>query len=255
MTIEATPPQTPTALQRLRDMREKALEGGGQKRVDAQHAKGKMTARRARRLLPRRGFIHRTRSLRHSPLQRLRDGGAEDPRGRRRHRSRSRRRATVYVFSQDFTVFGGSLSETHAEKICKVMDLALKVGVPRDRAQRLGRGPHPGGRPEPRWLRRHLLAQCPGLGGRAATLRRARPCAGGAVYSPALTDFVAMVEGTRTCTSRGPTSSRPSLTRRSRAKTSVALPCTTRSRAWRTSHPATTRAACSYCASSCPTCP
>ena len=65
----------------------------------------------------------------------------------------------VFVFSQDFTVFGGSLGEAYAEKICKVMDLALRFGCPRDRHQRLGRRAHPGGRRRARRLRRDLPAQ------------------------------------------------------------------------------------------------
>ena len=103
----------------------------------------------------------------------------------------------VFVFAQDFTVFGGSLSGAYAQKICKVMDLATKVGAPGHRAQRLGRRAHPGRRRVARRLRRHLPAQRAGL---AASCRRSRaimgPCAGGAVYSPAITDFILMVEGT-----------------------------------------------------------
>ena len=74
----------------------------------------------------------------------------------------------VFVFSQDFTVFGGSLSEVFAEKICKVMDMAAEVRLPRDRDQRLGRRADPGGRRLARRLRRDLLAQRPGVGRRPA---------------------------------------------------------------------------------------
>ncbi len=70
----------------------------------------------------------------------------------------------VFVFSQDFTVFGGSLSEAHAEKICKIMDQAMKVGAPGHRPQRLGRRAHPGGRRLARRLRRGVPAQRAGLG-------------------------------------------------------------------------------------------
>ena len=103
----------------------------------------------------------------------------------------------VFVFSQDFTVFGGSLSEAHAEKICKVMDLAMKVGAPIIGLNDSGGARIQEGRRVPRRLRRHLPAQHAGVRRRA---RRSRsilgPCAGGAVYSPAITDFTIMVEGT-----------------------------------------------------------
>ena len=103
----------------------------------------------------------------------------------------------VFVFSQDFTVFGGSLGEVFAEKIVKVMDLAMKMRRARHRHQRLGRRPHPGGRREPGRLRRHLLPQ---RRAPAASSPRSRsiigPCAGGAVYSPAITDFIFMVRET-----------------------------------------------------------
>ena len=78
----------------------------------------------------------------------------------------------VFVYSQDFTVFGGSLSEAHAEKICKVMDLALENGAPIIGLTDSGRRAHPGGRRQPRRLRRHLPAQHAGFGRRAADLAR-----------------------------------------------------------------------------------
>ena len=103
----------------------------------------------------------------------------------------------VFVFSQDFTVFGGSLSEAHAEKICKIMDRAVQVGAPGDRHQRFGRCAHPGGRRLARRLRRGVRAQrawpaawCPQISVIMG------PCAGGAVYSPAMTDFIFMVRDT-----------------------------------------------------------
>ena len=100
----------------------------------------------------------------------------------------------VFVFSQDFTVFGGSLSEAHAEKICKIMDHAMKVGAPVIGTQRLGRRAHPGrGRLAGR-LRRRVPAQRPRLGRGSADLPDHGRRAGGAVYSPAMTDFILMVK-------------------------------------------------------------
>ena len=195
MTIEATPPQTPNALQRLRDMREMALEGGGQKRVDAQHAKGKMTAReRVDFFLDEGSFTELDRFVTHRCTdfgmgeQKILGDGVVTGHGRVDGRP-------VYVFSQDFTVFGGSLSETHAEKICKVMDLALKVGVPviglnDSGGARIQEGVQSlGGYADIFWRNVQASGVVPQLSGVLG------PCAGGAVYSPALTDFVAMVEG------------------------------------------------------------
>src|SRR5262249_41736774 len=102
----------------------------------------------------------------------------------------------VYLYSQDFTVFGGSLSETHAEKICKVMDMALKGGVPVIGLNDSGGARIPegvqslGGYAELVWRNTRASGVVPQI---SAIMG---PCAGGAVYSPAITDFVAMVEGT-----------------------------------------------------------
>ena len=102
----------------------------------------------------------------------------------------------MFVFSQDFTVFGGSLGEVMAEKMCKVMDLAAKVGGAGDRPQRFRRRADPGGRRLARSLRRRLRPQRAVLGRDPADRAIMGPCAGGAVYSPAMTDFIFMVKET-----------------------------------------------------------
>ena len=102
----------------------------------------------------------------------------------------------AYVFAQDFTVFGGSLSETNAKKIVKIMDLALKTGAPVDRPQRFRRRAHSGRRRVPRRLCRIFLRNTLSSGVIPQISAIMGPCAGGAVYSPALTDFVFMVDKT-----------------------------------------------------------
>ncbi|GAL87545.1 methylmalonyl-CoA carboxyltransferase [Sporocytophaga myxococcoides] len=173
-----------------------AIKGGGKERNDAQHAKGKLTARERIGLLLDEGsfeetgkFVtHRSREFGLENEQYLGDGvvtGFGKVNGR-----------LVYVFSQDFTVFGGSLSETHAEKICKVMDLAMKNGAPL-----IGLNDSGGARIQEgvvslagyadifykNTLASGLVPQISAIMG---------PCAGGAVYSPAITDFIMMVENT-----------------------------------------------------------
>ncbi len=170
--------------------------GGGQDRIDAQHKKGKLTARERISLLLDEGsfyeidaFVtHRSSDFGMEKQQILGDGvvtgyGKIDGR-------------LVYVFSQDFTVFGGSLSETHAEKICKVMDMATQNGAPI-----IGLNDSGGAR-----IQEGVVS----LGGYADIFYKnvqssgvipqisaiMGPCAGGAVYSPALTDFIYMVENT-----------------------------------------------------------
>jgi propionyl-CoA carboxylase beta chain len=180
----------------LSDLQAKALEGGGQSRIEKQHEKGKLTAReRIDLLLDRDSFeeigmlvLHRSRDFGMENQQIPGDGvitGYGTIHGRQ-----------VYVFSQDFTVFGGSLSETHAEKICKIMDLALQNGAPV-----IGLNDSGGAR---------IQEGVNSLGGYADIFYRNTissgvvpqisaimgPCAGGAVYSPALTDFTIMVEDT-----------------------------------------------------------
>ena len=186
--------ETPT--ERLFRKREETLVGGGPKRVDVQHAKGKLTARERIELLIDEGsFVEIDRFVTH----RCSDFGMEEQRilgdgvvtGHALIDGRP-----FYLYSQDFTVFGGSLSETHAEKICKVMDLALKVGVPviglnDSGGARIQEGVKSlGGYAEIFWRNTQASGVVPQL---SAILG---PCAGGAVYSPAITDFICMVETT-----------------------------------------------------------
>jgi propionyl-CoA carboxylase beta chain len=177
-------------------MREECLLGGGQDRIDAQHAKGKMTARERIDVLLDKGsfreldaFVtHRTHDFGMDKKKFLSDSvvtGWGTIEGR-----------TVYVFSQDFTVFGGSLGEVHAEKICKVMDLAVKNGVPviglnDSGGARIQEGVVSLGAYANIFLRNTLAS---GVVPQISAIMG--PCAGGAVYSPALTDFIFMVKKT-----------------------------------------------------------
>ncbi|MDF1695027.1 MAG: acyl-CoA carboxylase subunit beta [Saprospiraceae bacterium] len=175
---------------------EAAYLGGGQTRIDKQHEKGKLTARERVQLLMDEGSFEEIGIL---VTHRTKDFGMENQifngdgvvtgygtvNGR-----------LVYVFAQDFTVFGGSLSETHAEKICKIMDMAMKTGAPL-----IGLNDSGGAR---------IQEGVRSLGGYADIFYRnvmasgvipqisaiMGPCAGGAVYSPAITDFTIMVEKT-----------------------------------------------------------
>jgi propionyl-CoA carboxylase beta chain len=183
-------------VERLLKLREEALKGGGGSRIEKQHDKGKLTARERIDLLLDKGsfeeidkFVtHRSSAFGLGEQQFLGDGvitGHGTIHGR-----------PVYVFSQDFTVFGGSLSETHAEKICKIMDLALKNGVPiiglnDSGGARIQEGVSSlGGYAEVFWRNSMASGVVPQI---SAVMG---PCAGGAVYSPALTDFIFMVENT-----------------------------------------------------------
>ena len=181
-------------IQQLEKKRAQARQGGGLKRIEAQHAKGKLTAReRVELLLDEGSFEEWDMFVEH----RCSDFGMQDQKipgdgvvtgcgfinGR-----------LVFVFSQDFTVFGGSLSEAHAQKICKVMDMAMKVGAPV-----IGINDSGGAR---------IQEGVASLGGYAEVFQRnvtasgvvpqlsliMGPSAGGAVYSPALTDFIFMVK-------------------------------------------------------------
>lgn len=187
---------TGTKLEVLDKKNAEALLGGGQARIDAQHKKGKLTAReRIHLLLDENSFeeigkfvMHRSKDFGLDKEYYLGDGvvtGYGTVNGR-----------LVYVFSQDFTVFGGSLSETHAEKIVKIMDLAMKNGAPV-----IGLNDSGGAR-----IQEGVMS----LGGYADIFYKNTlasgvipqlsaimgPCAGGAVYSPAITDFILMVENT-----------------------------------------------------------
>ena len=181
-------------LEQLEAKRELARLGGGQKRIDAQHKKGKLTARERIELLLDEGtfeewdmFVeHRCVDFGMADNKIPGDGvvtGYGMINGR-----------LVFVFSQDFTVFGGALSEAHAEKICKVMDQAMKVGAPV-----IGLNDSGGAR---------IQEGVASLGGYADVFQKnvmasgvipqismiMGPCAGGAVYSPAMTDFIFMVK-------------------------------------------------------------
>ena len=173
-----------------------ALEGGGAKRVAQQHAKGKLTAReRLELLLDPDSFVELDRFVTHRAVgfgvEALRPPGDGVVTGWGRIDGR-----IVYVFSQDFTVFGGSLSETHAAKICKVMDLAMRNGAPviglnDSGGARIQEGVASLGGYADIFLRNTLAS---GVVPQLSAILG--PCAGGAVYSPAITDFVFMVRGT-----------------------------------------------------------
>ncbi|GAB5556168.1 MAG: acyl-CoA carboxylase subunit beta [Schleiferiaceae bacterium] len=182
------------ALKNLNEKKEQALLGGGQKRIDSQHKKGKLTAReRLHFLLDEGSFEEMGQLVTHRSTlfgldkQTFYGDGVVTGSGTINGRP-------VYVFSQDFTVLGGSLAEAHAEKICRIMDLAMQNGIPV-----LGLNDSGGAR-----IQEGVVS----LGGYADIFYRNTlasgvipqisaimgPCAGGAVYSPALTDFIAMVE-------------------------------------------------------------
>lgn len=182
--------------QTLADAKDQAMLGGGEKRIKTQHAKGKLTARERLELLLDEGTFREYDQLK---THRCGEFGMENDvpfgdgvvtghgliHGRK-----------VFVFSQDFTVFGGSLSETHAQKICKIQDMAMRVGAPV-----IGLNDSGGAR---------IQEGIDSLGGYADVFLRnveasgvipqisviMGPCAGGAVYSPAMTDFIFMVKHT-----------------------------------------------------------
>ncbi len=182
-------------LKRLSELRAQAELGGGEARIKAQHEKGKLTARERLDLLLDEGSFrefdryvtHRTTEFGLADKKYLGDGVVT---GQGRVHGRS-----VLVFSQDFTVFGGSLSEAHAEKICKIMDMAVKAGCPvigvnDSGGARIQDGVNSlGGYAELFWRNTQASGVVPQI---SVVLG---PCAGGAVYSPAITDFIYMVEG------------------------------------------------------------
>ena len=183
-------------IDQLEKKRLEAREGGGKKRVDAQHARGKLTARERIDVLLDEGSFeeydmyveHRTNDF-GMANQKFAGDGVVTGSGRINGK-------LVYVFSQDFTVFGGSLSEAHAEKICKIMDMAIKVGAPI-----IGINDSGGARIQEgvaslagyaEVFQRNVLAS--GVVPQISVIMG--PCAGGAVYSPAMTDFIFMVKNT-----------------------------------------------------------
>lgn len=183
-------------IEQLEQKRAAARLGGGQKRIDAQHAKGKLTAReRIEVLLDEGTFEEWDMFVEHRCTDFGMDGDKIPGDGVVTGYGMINGRL-VFVFSQDFTVLGGSLSETHAEKICKIMDQAMKVGAPV-----IGLNDSGGAR-----IQEGVAA----LGGYAEVFQRnvmasgvvpqismiMGPSAGGAVYSPALTDFIFMVKDT-----------------------------------------------------------
>jgi propionyl-CoA carboxylase beta chain len=182
-------------LELLQQKRAEAEVGGGADRIRAQHEKGKMTAReRLDVLLDPGTFVELDRFVTHRATdfgladQKILGDGVVTGHGRIEGR-------LVYVFSQDFTVFGGSLSEAHAEKICKVMDLAVRNGAPivglnDSGGARIQEGVASLGGYADIFLRNTLAS---GVVPQISAVLG--PCAGGAVYSPAITDFVFMVRG------------------------------------------------------------
>src|SRR5690606_12757535 len=181
-------------IEELERRRATAELGGGEKRIAAQHAKGKLTAReRLEVLLDKDSFEELDAYVEHNctdfgmETQRIPGDGVVTGSGTINGR-------LVFVFSQDFTVFGGSLSERHAQKICKIMDMAMKVGAPV-----IGLNDSGGAR---------IQEGVASLAGYAEVFQRnvlasgvipqlsliMGPCAGGAVYSPAMTDFIFMVK-------------------------------------------------------------
>ena len=183
-------------IKKLIDLRVEAKLGGGEKRIEAQHEKGKLTARERIELLLDEGsfeeydmfMTHRCDNFGMEKTKFLGDGvvtgqGTIDGR-------------VVYIYAQDFTVFGGSLSETYALKICKVMDMAMKVGAPV-----IGINDSGGARIQEgvtalagyaEIFERNIMAS--GVVPQISAIFG--PCAGGAVYSPALTDFIIMSKNT-----------------------------------------------------------
>lgn len=183
-------------LEELRKRKQEALLGGGEQRITDQHKKGKLTARERIALLLDEGTFEEIGML---VTHRSYDFGLEKQKypgdgvitGHGKINGRE-----VFVFSQDFTVFGGSLSEAHAEKICKIMDMAMKVGVPviglnDSGGARIQEGVVSLGGYADIFLRNTLAS---GVIPQISAIMG--PCAGGAVYSPAITDFVFMVKNT-----------------------------------------------------------
>jgi propionyl-CoA carboxylase beta chain len=117
-------------IHQLEQKRAAARLGGGQRRIDAQHKRGKLSARERIEVLLDPGSFEEWDMFVEHRCTDFRHGRHQHAGRRRRHRLRHVNGRVVFVFSQDFTVFGGSLSQAHAEKICKIMDHAIKVGAP-----------------------------------------------------------------------------------------------------------------------------
>ena len=181
-------------IKNLEELNRKAEKGGGDARIEKQHSVGKLTARERIELLLEKGsFIELDKLVTH----RCTDFGMEKQKfagdgvvtgygmiGKR----------LVYVFAQDFTVFGGALSETHAKKICKVMDMAMQMGAPiiglnDSGGARIQEGVRSLAGYAEIFLRNSMAS---GVIPQISAIMG--PCAGGAVYSPALTDFILMVK-------------------------------------------------------------
>jgi len=187
---------TKKKIKQLRDLKAQAMLGGGKKRIEAQHAKGKLTARERIDLLCDPDTFqevdmlvrHRSTDFGLDKMRILGDGvitGHGKVNGR-----------LVFIFSQDFTTFGGSLSEAHGEKICKIMDMAAKMGAPMiglndSGGARVQEGVVSLGAYADIFLRNTIYS---GVVPQISAVMG--PCAGGAVYSPAITDFTLMVRKT-----------------------------------------------------------
>ncbi|MDJ0894284.1 MAG: acyl-CoA carboxylase subunit beta [Alphaproteobacteria bacterium] len=181
-------------LQELEDRRAGARAGGGQRRVDAQHAKGKLTAReRIELLVDADSFEELDMFVQHRcgdfgmADQKIPGDGVVTGHGTINGR-------LVFVFSQDFTVFGGSLSEAHAEKVCKIMDQAMKVGAPVIGLNDSGGARIQEGVASLAGYADVFQANVMASGVVPQIAMIMGPCAGGAVYSPAMTDFIFMVK-------------------------------------------------------------
>ena len=186
---------TNNSFEQLQQMRAESKLGGGEQRIETQHAKGKLTARERIDLLLDQGSFeeydafrrHRSSNFGLDKQRPLGDGvvtgtGTIDGRA-------------VALFAQDFTVFGGSLAEEHASKICKMMDIAMKLGIPMIGLNDSGGARIQEGVVSLAGYSEIFLRNTQASGVIPQLSAIMGPCAGGAVYSPALTDFIFMVDG------------------------------------------------------------
>ena len=193
--MSADKPKIPDPYQRLEEMEQRALVGGGEKRIAKQHAAGKLTAReRIEQLMDPGTFVELDKFVTHRCIdfgmekKKILGDGVVTGHGLVRGRQ-------TFVFAQDFTVFGGSLSAAYAQKICKIMDMAARVGAPvvglnDSGGARIQEGVESLAGYADIFLRNTL---CSGVIPQISAIMG--PCAGGAVYSPAITDFTLMVKG------------------------------------------------------------